>query len=117
MAVGSGSTPLGASLCRSESPASAEVWTARRSASLTVIKSLGRCPGQAQEKVDPAAQLRERQVLGPVIRHPKGEPFQTRVGVALVRKNHDFETDRLGRSAQLLQNLQPIQNRHPDIKQ
>ena len=63
------------------------------------------------------AELDERKVLDPVVIDAQGEPLQARVGVAELREHDDLHPHGLGRPAEMLQDFQAVEDRHPDIQQ
>ena len=69
-------------------------------------RSLGSC-----------AELDERKVLGPVVVRAQGEPLQARVGVAELREHDDLHPHGLRRPPEMLEHLQAVEHRHPDIQQ
>ena len=85
--------------------------TFRRSAG-----AAGRRIGDVEDLADAVAELVEREPLDPVVGHARGEPFQPGVGVAQVREHHDLHARRGGFVPEPLEDLQPVDDRHPDVE-
>ena len=113
----SGSTPPGGDR-RTREPFGSGSRSLPRAATTELNRRIRRRGGgQVQQRVDPGTQLGEREVLGPVVGHAQGEALQPGVGIALVREDDHLQADGLPGFAQMFQDFQAVEDRHPDVQE